>query len=340
MDKPNLFDFATGELSQDAFVCWLLAWAHPKYRATDEALHRTGRSLLERLLGLGGIEPPGEVATLEVRRQYKKIDILVLVNSDIALLIEDKTDSFEHSGQLARYLDAVRTDFPARKVAAVFLKTGDQCDYRAVKQAGYSCFLRRDFLAVLKTGEEAGVRNDVFADFIAYLRAIEEAVGSYRRVPVREWGSDQRRWAGFFTALQERLGEGKWNYVANPSGGFMCFHYHWNGNKYLQLEEDQLCFKIMVEDKGQQAVAWQAWHEILMVAARGSELPVTRPGRRGTGTWMTVAVLADEYRQADAAGVLDMDRTVAVLKKAEELLDAAVPKVNGPSSTDTVNDGG
>jgi len=340
MDKPNLFDFATGELSQDAFVCWLLTWANPKYRATDEALHRTGRALLERLLGLSGIVPPGEVAALEVRRQYKKIDILVLVNDDIALLIEDKTDSFEHSGQLARYLEAVRNEFPARKVAAVFLKTGDQCDYGSVKQAGYSCFLRRDFLDVLRKGEEAGVRNDVFVDFIAYLRAIEEAVGSYRHVPVREWGSNQRRWAGFFTALQERLGEGRWKYVANPSGGFMCFHYHWNGDKYLQLEEDQLCFKIMVEDKGQQVAAWQAWHDVLMAEARGSELQVTRPGRRGTGTWMTVAVLTGEYRQADAAGLLDMDRTVAVLKKAEELLDAAVTKRTSPPSTNTVDGGG
>jgi hypothetical protein len=24
---PNLFQFATKELSQDAFICWLLAWA-------------------------------------------------------------------------------------------------------------------------------------------------------------------------------------------------------------------------------------------------------------------------------------------------------------------------
>ena len=24
---PNLFDFATKELSQDAVICWLIAWA-------------------------------------------------------------------------------------------------------------------------------------------------------------------------------------------------------------------------------------------------------------------------------------------------------------------------
>ena len=25
-EKPNLFEYATSELSQDAFICWLLAW--------------------------------------------------------------------------------------------------------------------------------------------------------------------------------------------------------------------------------------------------------------------------------------------------------------------------
>ena len=74
---------------------------------------------------------------LTVRPQYKNLDILVLVNDDIALLIEDKTDTSEHSDQLRRYLDEVRQDFPGRKVAAVFFKTGDQCDYQAVEKAGY-----------------------------------------------------------------------------------------------------------------------------------------------------------------------------------------------------------
>jgi hypothetical protein len=36
---PNLFDYATSELSQDAFVCWLAAWADPGCRAANEPLH-------------------------------------------------------------------------------------------------------------------------------------------------------------------------------------------------------------------------------------------------------------------------------------------------------------
>jgi hypothetical protein len=337
MDKPNLFAFATKELSQDAFICWLLTWAYPRHRTNDETLHRTGRALLERLLAAGGIRTLGEITTLEVHPQHKKIDILVLVNDDLAVLIEDKTDSFEHSNQLQRYLDTVNKDFPGRKVAAIFLKTGDQCDYHTVREKGYACFLRRDLLDVLEDGERAGVRNDVFTDFLAYLRGIEEAVASFRHVPIAQW-NDSRQWAGFYTDLKEQLKAGRWRYVPNPSGGFMCFHWHWNGNKYLQLEQKQLCFKIMVEDKAKQSAEWHEWYRTLMTAARESGLPVSRPDRRGVGTWMTVAVWDGEYRQASAeTGLLDMERTVETLKKAEGLLDVPAAKQGESSSTTTAN---
>lgn len=36
---PNLFDIATSELSQDAFITWLLRWASPEFAQADAALH-------------------------------------------------------------------------------------------------------------------------------------------------------------------------------------------------------------------------------------------------------------------------------------------------------------
>src|SRR5206468_3502444 len=95
MTRPNLFDFATSELSQDAFLCWLLSWAHCQQNANDAALHQTAVALLRKLLGLHGIEAPGE-CELQIKRQHKDLDILVLVNGDIALLIEDKISASEH----------------------------------------------------------------------------------------------------------------------------------------------------------------------------------------------------------------------------------------------------
>lgn len=33
--EPNIFHFATKELSQDAFLCWLLSWAKNDYNKTE-----------------------------------------------------------------------------------------------------------------------------------------------------------------------------------------------------------------------------------------------------------------------------------------------------------------
>ena len=39
MSRPNLFKFATSELSQDAFICWLLSSASPENKEEDAKLH-------------------------------------------------------------------------------------------------------------------------------------------------------------------------------------------------------------------------------------------------------------------------------------------------------------
>lgn len=326
MERPNLFDFATSELSQDAFLCWLLSWAHDRHREADAALHGAGSALLSGLLALHGIDAPAGVRSLEVRRQHEDIDILVLVNGDIALAVEDKTDSSEHSDQLRRYLAALEADADLRgmRPAPVYLKTGDQCSYEAVEEASWRCFGRRDLLAVLDEGERLGAASDIFRDFHRRLRRIEDVANSWRLVPVADWGQDRVRWAGFFAALRERLGEGRWKYVNNASGGFMGFWWHWRGDKYLQLEEDRLCFKIMVEEKSEQAARWHEWYARLMAASVAGGLTIQKPGRRGVGTWMTVAVSADEYRQAGEGGLIDLDATVSFLGRAEGLLDAAL----------------
>jgi hypothetical protein len=32
MASPNLFAFATSDLSQDSYICWLASWARPEGR--------------------------------------------------------------------------------------------------------------------------------------------------------------------------------------------------------------------------------------------------------------------------------------------------------------------
>jgi hypothetical protein len=118
-----------------------------------------------RVAGLRERPKLSEYRSIEVRQQWNGIDVLLVVNSDIAIIIEDKTNTKDHSDQRRRYKKIVAAEFPADRIAAVYLKTGDQCDYGAAERAGYGCFLRRDFLQLLESGEASGVTNDIFTDF-------------------------------------------------------------------------------------------------------------------------------------------------------------------------------
>lgn len=322
-DRPNLFDFATSELSQDAFICWLASWAEPTLREVDGPLHAAAVAFLDRLFEAGRCPRPTVYRSVVVRRQWKDIDVLVVVNGDTAIVIEDKTDTRDHSDQLRRYREAVAGEFPSERIAAVYLKTSDQGSFRTVTQAGYGCFLRGDFLAVLDAGERAGVRNDIFADFHRRLWRIEAAVRSFATAPIAEWDTDSNRWIGFFLALQQRLGEGDWAYVPNKRGGFMGFWWHWRGDVYLQLEGPKLCFKLAAPEPAIRTARWTAWCEALL-RANGTDGIRVEKARRREGDYMTVAVLPGDYRQADQDGKLDLDRTVSVLRNAEAFLAAAL----------------
>ena len=56
---PNLFDHATSELSQDAALCWCIAWADSRYAATDPAMHAIGRDLVASMYDTAKAEAPG-----------------------------------------------------------------------------------------------------------------------------------------------------------------------------------------------------------------------------------------------------------------------------------------
>ena len=58
MTTPNLYEFATKELAQDATIAYILAWADPKYRKSHPRLHALGTELLRSLLLTQGVGLP------------------------------------------------------------------------------------------------------------------------------------------------------------------------------------------------------------------------------------------------------------------------------------------
>jgi hypothetical protein len=325
--KPNLFQFATSELTQDALLCWLLSWADAKHRAYDITLHKLAATLLSSIYERAGMKLPKSFDNIEIRKQDGGIDILCIINDDEAIIIEDKVGTKQHSDQLSRYKDHVsKLGYPADKVIAVYIQTGDQSDYSEVKKERYAIFERQDLLYILEStlGKAACQKSDILSDFTAYLRHIEDEVQSFKTLPLKDWSWNS--WKGFYITLQKELGDGNWDYVANPAGGFLGYWWHFIRDneclKYLQIEQEKFCFKIWVGDSKKRRILRDYWHNQIIKECPRHGIVVKRPDRFGSGEYMTVVVLDQEFRIIDEGGQLDMQQTINVIRSAESVLDA------------------
>lgn len=333
---PNLFNFATSELSQDAFISWLTSWAHPDMREVNCLLHEAGDKLLREFFKKHHEEYPEHIISVDVYQQHEKIDVLIIVNNAFAVIVEDKTGTTEHSGQLERYTEAINKSgkFGSLKPLPLYFTTGDQGNYEGIREAKYKVFSRKDFLKILKEFSAKGVDNNIFSDYFSYLQDIDNRVESYRHELLQDWCWDA--WKGFYLNLQKYRNDANWDYVANPSGGFLGFWWHFskveNLQLYLQIEQEwdeknsngKLCFKIHVDDKERQSSMRNFWHEAIIKIGLDNELNIVKPHRFGTGACMTVAMIKGEFRQTDKDGRIDIDATIEVLRRTEKLLDLAL----------------
>ena len=341
--KPNLFDYATKELSQDAVICWLIEWSGTETEdESGQSLRKLGRTFVEALLAKHGAALTGTVAATEIHQQNLGIDVLARVRDEEkshVLLIEDKTYTNPHSGQLERYYHAVMNGHSALEtvdgssVRPVFLKTGNQSRYKdgqiESKPSMYKLFGRRDFLAVL---DRYPGDHSIVTDFREHLRRLETEFTAYRcwtrNDDRHKWS--RNAWEGLFRRLERSL-NADWNYVPNPRGGFLGFWWHWVNTEagdslYLQLEivprdpeRQKLCFKVERGDRSGDEVR-HMYHNAILAAGDGS---VVRPARMRRGRTMTVGVWDGDWLAFGADARLDMNATVENLTKAERIVAAA-----------------
>ena len=93
----NLFDYATKELSQDAFLRWFI----------ENDYNGSGRELLGVLTNVN----PSEISNIRTWAQFEHIDIWVefdVGSEPHILIIEDKVNTGDHSNQLVRYMKSVQ----------------------------------------------------------------------------------------------------------------------------------------------------------------------------------------------------------------------------------------
>ena len=346
--KPNLFAWATKELSQDAMICWLIEWsATPGDNKADRELRDLGRGFVGALIDKHGVKLTGAVQRAEIHRQKHGIDVLARIHdedSPYVLLIEDKTHTSAHSDQLQRYRDLVSGGHTVLGEVPdhlpLYFKTGNQslAEDADIEQIGYRVFLREDLLEVLKGYHGT---HPIVTDFREHIQKLEDDFNSFcdwRREDAREewtWAG----WEGFYRRLEHELGihEGQvvgWGYVPNQAGGFLGF-WRFTRNAphetefYVQLEvvpgesgREKLCFKASPGEDGAEAYA-QEFYDVLRSVS--GEERIERPprfGRRGSGT-MTVGWWRREWLAFDVGGKVDLNRIADNVRQASQLASEA-----------------
>ncbi|MBF1118719.1 MAG: PD-(D/E)XK nuclease family protein [Solobacterium sp.] len=188
----NLFNFATSELSQDAFFCWSLNWLAVK-EDTDDPYYKYGKAMLDLFLGENKKDIYKEVKVL---KQFNRIDVLVLFkdnqDNQYALIIEDKTNTSEHNEQIEKYKnqlnDALSKDENIRyknlsgnQIYTAYVKTGimytDDLDMKNKVNTTINLdklFKFLDLFHELSNQTISTINSNIYLDYYEYLHGIND----------------------------------------------------------------------------------------------------------------------------------------------------------------------
>ena len=218
----NIFDYATKELSQDAFLRWLFE----NYNCEDDhSLKNASRNVIKKLCKLNDDE---EIEYVITYSQWHKIDIFAFIKTNkrkVALFIEDKVFSAEHN-QLLRYNEIInkslnQNDYELNNlgcspenVIKLFYKSSYIFDdeRKAVEEAGWIVLDIYRIMAIFKSLFDTDCA--LLRQYIEHIREIEKAWKTYEMPVSSRKGLDLIRWQAYFEfEIKPRLGLDACKYV-------------------------------------------------------------------------------------------------------------------------------
>ena len=219
---PNLFDYATSELSQDAFLLWLLNWANPfdqqkiVLNYEQKCLHEAAQGFVHMLLDM---PTDLQIESVKCYKQKFHIDVLAVVNGQYALIIEDKTDTKEHGKQIETYAKVLKKDdnFKELEQSCIYYKSGNESLHSIEKLSKFysepereislKTILRKDVIDLF-TPYVNTIKDSIFVDYFNHLQKIENLTNSYQTEPANKW--KEEAWQGFYMELEKQLEMGNW----------------------------------------------------------------------------------------------------------------------------------
>lgn len=330
--RPNIFKISGKELSQDAFLTWLLQWADPSHKSVAPELQACGEAFVKALLKKGEVEC--EVEKVVADRQWERIDVRVKVNDKYMVIIEDKVGGTRHSNQLKRYLE-IADEWCKKngyeKPIPIYLKTEEESitEVEEAEKRGFKYFSGRDLLESLSPFRDC--KNDILKEYIAWLHNLYLQYDKFETANIKNW--NWRYWVGFYRYLEDRDLIDNFHHVNNQSRPFWNGLVLWEkwGNNFLslQIEQGDLCFKIgthpddtgiELDGAGRSRVRNKAIKELLSRAKTAGMDKVYRPPRLGNGHTMTLAYVACHDWMGPLKEPLNKKYAIQELKKYSDFL--------------------
>ena len=324
---PSLFDYATKELSQDAFFCWLFEWVHDDYQGLP--VYEYAIKLLSYITPAGLKDKIKNIKKVEIKRQYRRIDFIVIINDELIYMFEDKVKTTEHDNQLERYKKTISKDFPHCTPIYVYLKTSIVwSEERKIVEA--QNFLVLDIYKIREILRET-CNNNIYMDFLQTLDCRIGEFEAFDKKDIQNWTYDN--WMGFVYAVSKQVryevfdtfhDNAAWWFVMSWIKKFRGYD---NIDVALEINTKQFVVKVYL------------WNEAREIAEKCMEVIekdldfITQQFQKynpritsRTGKHSITIFSIPNFIKTKNGNKLDMEKTLAFIKQVQDEFDIIVPE--------------
>ena len=259
-NQPNIFDYATSELSQDAVICWILSF----YNDKESKLYSLAKDLLSSFITLSI-----EDNTIEISKQFYKTDILVhLPKSQRVIILEDKVYTSEHE-QISRYVEKISNNdnYKDCKISVVYFKTGFYYDNDKLlehkyvntennKIESFKSIHGQDFLRILKNYTDTDATLDMYIEHLERSIKWYETHGKFYDISGENfWNWNiSKQYIAQYNFMRAIFPENKWN-KDDKNGIYMLYSGSssgrpWTEMKILNATDHRIFWRIDIDSKG------------------------------------------------------------------------------------------
>ena len=287
---PNIFRYATKELSQDAVICWLVACA----KEPPGQLRKCGEEFVKALLRCGDnsiidatngrSERHADVYEFneilgEPTTQYRNIDVYFQAKVDgkvVSFIIEDKIHGEMHGDQLKRYLKAVKHDnIKEDLIKLIYFKTGYVFDdeREQAEEAGYSVFDSEAMLEFLDSERRVDAHQilEMYAEHLR--RQVEE-----RKCQLENYDLKKNfvQWK-FMVLLREELHQSPGKKLParsnnNDGSAWTQYPHHKDDRVFFWRLDSKKPLRLIVSRKGAEVIHWDEWSQLFKDASEEAGL--------------------------------------------------------------------